>query len=174
MKRILFVSVLGVFVLGLTVAMAAAENFSGTWALDYSKSQGLPENAPKDMTWTVSQTDKELVIERPGQPGRGGAGGAATPAPAPYKAVYKLDGTETAEETPGPRPGKLTRKAKWLAGGKTLELNDVRNVNVQGNDVTITTTEHWELTDGGKTLKVHRKQESPQGARETTFILNKK
>ncbi len=77
MKRILFVSVLGVFVLGLTVAMAAAENFAGTWALDYSKSQGLPENAPKDMTWTVSQTDKELIIERPGGGGRGGAGGAA-------------------------------------------------------------------------------------------------
>ena len=169
MKRILFVSVLGVFVLGLTVAMAAAENFSGTWALDYSKSQGLPENAPKDMTWLVSQTDKELTIERLGMGGGAGAG-----APAPYKAIYKLDGSETTEVTPGPRPGKLTRKAKWLAGGKTLELNDVRNVNVQGNDVTLTTTERWELSDGGKTLKVSRKQESPQGARETTYILTKK
>lgn len=174
MKRILFVSVLGVFVLGLTVAMAAAENFSGTWALDYSKSQGLPENAPKDMSWSVTQTATELIIERPGMGGgRGGAGGAA--APAPYKAIYKLDGSETTEATPGPRPGKVTRKAKWLAGGKTLELNDVRKqTNAEGNDVTLTTTEHWVLRDGGKTLKVHRKQESPQGARETTFILNKK
>ncbi len=99
---------------------------------------------------------------------------AALRATAPYKAVYQLDGRETTEEAPGPRGGKITRKTKWLAGGKTLEIIDVRNVNVQGNDVTITTIEHWELTDGGKTLKVHRKQESPQGARETTFILNKK
>ena len=169
MKRILFVSFLGVFVLGLGAAMAAAENFSGTWALDASKSQGLPQQAPTDMTWTVAQTDKEISIERPGMGGRGGGGGAA---PAPQKSVYKLDGSETTEEVQGRMPGKMTRKAKW--NGKVLELSQVRNANFQGNDITITTVEHWELVDGGKSLKVHSKTESPQGPREVTYVFTKK
>lgn len=173
MKRILFVSFLGVFVLGMGAAMAAAENFSGTWALDASKSQGLPAQAPTDITWTVAQTDKEIAIERPGG-GRGGAGGGGGAAPAPQKSVYKLDGSETTEEMQGRMPGKATRKAKWTNGGKTLELNQVTNANFQGNDVTITQVEHWELSDGGKTLKVHRKTESPQGAREVTYVFAKK
>ena len=112
MKRILFVSVLGVFVLGLTVAMAAAENFSGTWALDYSKSQGLPENAPKDMTWTVSQTDKELTIERPG------GGGVEEPAPVRHLLRIKQSTNLTAAR----RLKRLRAaarqnyaKTKWLA-----------------------------------------------------------
>jgi hypothetical protein len=168
MKRILFVSFLGVFVLGIGAAMAAAENYSGTWALDASKSQGLPQQAPTDQVWTVAQTAAEISIERPGM-GRGGGGGGA--APAAQKAVYKLDGSETTEE--GQR-GKVTRKAKWTNGGKTLELNSVRNVNVQGNDMTLTTVEHWDLSDGGKTLKVHSKTDTPQGAREVTYVFTKK
>ena len=171
MKRILFVSFLGVFVLGIGAAMAAAENFSGTWALDASKSQGLNPQAPTDVTWTVAQTDKEITIERPGMGGRGGGGGGGG-APAAQKSVFKLDGSETTEES---QRGKITRKAKWTNNGKTLELNQVRNVNFQGNDMTLTTVEHWDLADGGKTLKVHSKTEgSPQGARELTYVFTKK
>ena len=165
MKRILFVSVLGVFVLGIGAAMAAAENFSGSWALDASKSQGLNPQAPTDQVWTVSQTDKDITIERPGMGGRGGGGGGG--APAVQKAVYKLDGSETTEET---QRGKVARKAKWTNGGKALELSSVRSFN----EMTLNTVEHWELADGGKTLKVHSKTDTPQGAREVTYVFTKK
>jgi len=38
----------------------------------------------------------------------------------------------------------------------------------------MTTTEQWELADGGKTLKVHRKTETPRGPQESTWALTKK
>ena len=70
-------------------------------------------------------------------------------------------------------PGKAALKAKWQ-GESILELNSVLKANIQGNDVTITTTEHWELADGGKTLKVHRDQETPRGTQESKLIFAKK
>ena len=36
------------------------------------------------------------------------------------------------------------------------------------------TTEHWELLDGGKALKVHSTRETPNGPVETTYVYNKK
>ena len=38
----------------------------------------------------------------------------------------------------------------------------------------MTTTEHWELADDGKTLKVHRKSESPRRPQESTYVFTKK
>jgi hypothetical protein len=57
--------------------------------------------------------------------------------------------------------------------GKFLEMNEVRNVNFQGNEVTITSTQHWELADGGSTLKVHQVTESPRGKQEAKLVLTK-
>ena len=85
--------------------------------------------------------------------------------------TVKLDGGETTAESQG---GKTTTKAKWLNEGKTLEITSVRSGEFQGNAFTFTTTEHWELADGGKTLKVHRKTESQRGAQESTWVFAKK
>jgi hypothetical protein len=51
-----------VFVLlALTVVMAADKaNFSGTWAMDQSKSEGLPPDVEQVMK--VSQTDDKMVV----------------------------------------------------------------------------------------------------------------
>jgi hypothetical protein len=85
--------------------------------------------------------------------------------------TVKLDGSETTTES---ERGKSTSKAKWLNGGKTLEISSVTSREVQGNAFTITSTEHWELADDGKTLKVHRKMETPRGSQESTYLLTKK
>ncbi|HXG68787.1 MAG TPA: hypothetical protein VNO70_27060, partial [Blastocatellia bacterium] len=74
----------------------------------------------------------------------------------------------------GQLSGKATRKAKWMDGGKILELHQVINADFQGNPVTITTMEHWELSADGKVLNVHRKSESPRGTQEYKFAFNKK
>lgn len=163
MKRILAITGLFALALGLGVASAAPTNFSGMWALDKSKSGELPramQNA--DIVWEVKQDDKQITVI---SPGRGGQ---------MQTAVYNLDGSEMTADIPGQNPGKGTRKVKWMNEGKTLELNQVLNMNVQGNDVTLTLTEHWELVEGGKELKVHRIQESPRGKNEYTFVFTKK
>ena len=79
-----------IFLTGIWVVSAASANFSGTWVLDKSKSQGLPlqiENI-ESYTMVVSQDDQQLTVEnkivggrRPGagEPGAGGQGGGRRP-----------------------------------------------------------------------------------------------
>jgi hypothetical protein len=105
-----------------------------------------------------------------GSGGRGGRGGFGMGMPA---ATYKLDGTENKIESTGGRGGAATLKAQWKDSGKALELSTTRTFNVQGNEMTRTTKDHWELADGGKTLKVKRAAEGPQGTQESTLVFTK-
>lgn len=168
----------------LATAGAAQTNFSGTWSLDKGKSQGLPpmlENA-ESYTLVVAQDDKQLTVEsKIAGGGQGGPGAQGGPGGGRGRggfgmlpnATYKLDGTETKVEIQGPRPGTATLKATPSDGGRKLELTVTRNLNFQGNDVTLTTKERWELGDGGKTLKIHRTSESPRGTTESTLVFTK-
>jgi hypothetical protein len=146
---------------------AAGTNFAGTWVLDKAKSEGLQGRmANVDQTWVVTQDAKTLTVEK-------SFTGGEQPIPS-QKSTYNLDGSETSMDVTGRMPGKAALKAKWQGDGKILELNSVLKANVQGNDITVTTTEHWELADGGKTLKVHRVSESPRGTQESKLTLTKK
>jgi opacity protein-like surface antigen len=165
MKRLLIASSL-ICLLMMAAQAAAPANFSGTWTLDKSKSEGLQgPMANADVTLTVTQDGKQLAVET-----KYSGGQREIPA---QTLNYKLDGSETTADFAGRMPGKGTLKAKWM-GDSMLELHTVRNINVQGNDVTITSTEHWELADGGKTLKIHRTTESPRGTNETKLVFTKK
>jgi hypothetical protein len=102
-----------------------------------------------------------------GRGGRGGMGmGMGT-------ATYKLDGSETKIESAGGRGGGATLKALWKDSGKVLELTNTRSFNLQGSEMTRTTKDRWELADGGKTLKVKRTIDGPQGTQESTLVFNK-
>ena len=168
MKRSLTVlSLFCALMIGFWSVSAAPTDFSGTWSLDKAKSEGLQgQMASIDQTWVVTQDAKTLNLEIK-------FSGGAQEMPS-QKRTYNLDGSPTEVEMGGQRPGKATLKAKWQGDGKTLELTSERNINVQGNDVKVTTTDHWELADGGKTLKVHRVSESPQGSRESKLTFAKK
>jgi hypothetical protein len=173
MKRAL--TICGLFcALMIVVASVSAQkgaNFAGTWELDKAKSK-LPEmmaNNLTSLTWTVTQTDAELKVEPKAEMAQGGGGGGGRGMMGGNQSsTYKLDGSETTTDLTGRMTGKVTRKAKWAGDGKILELNAVTNADFNGNAFTSTSTEHWELADDGKTLKVHRKSESPRGTQEST------
>ena len=200
------------FLAGALIVSAASTNFSGTWVLDKTRSQGLsPQIANvESYTMIVTQDEQQLTVEtkvtgggRPGggTPGAGrrpeGANGEQRPEGAGGQgggrrsegggrggrgggfgmgmptATYKLDGTENKIESTGGRGGAATLKAQWKDGGKSLELSNSRTFNVQGNEMTRTTKDRWELTDGGKTLRVKRSTDSPQGSQESTLYFTR-
>jgi hypothetical protein len=167
MKRFLISFSIFALLTGICAAAAAPANFAGTWVLDKAKSEPLPRMMQniESLTWVVTQDDKHLTLET-----KAVAGGEERPA---QKSTYNLDGSATTVETGGRMPGKATLTAKWLDDGKILELQSVRNVNMQGNDVTITTKEHWELAEGGKVLKVHRTSETPRGSQESKMVFTR-
>jgi hypothetical protein len=75
--------------------------------------------------------------------------------------TVNLDGSETTNES----QSGTTNTAKWIKDGKTLEIKTVGDA---------TTTEQWELADGGKTLRVHRESETQRGAQEWNYVFKKK
>jgi len=155
-------------VMASTIVFAAAPtSFAGTWVLDKGKSQLAGPMAQIDsLTWTITQDDKTLTIDAASS-----VQGQDRPS---QKTAYNLDGSSTTADIGGRMPGKATLSSKWLDGGKSLELKTIRNFEVQGNQVTATTTDHLELGDGGKALKVHRVTESPRGSQENTLVFTKK
>src|SRR5262245_65581450 len=181
MKRAFTISGLFCAIMIGVAAVSAQKgaNFAGTWELDKAKSQlsQRETDSIKGATWTVTQDDKQLTREQKIEGvegeggGAGGGGGRGRGMGMGGPLTVKLDGSETTTESQG---RKTTTKAKWTNDGKTLEITTVRSGEFQGNAFTFTTTEHLELADDGKTLKVHRKTESPRGAQESTWTLTKK
>ncbi len=174
------------------VAAAQSASFAGTWELDKSKSKMDERMASRlnGQTLTVTQDDKEIKVERKtdmaapagGGPGGGAPGGGGQGGPGGGRGMggggmmggapnstYKLDGSEVVTET---QRGKTTSKAK-LSGGM-LEVNSAANINTPNGEMTMKTTEHWELTDGGKALKIHSVRDGMNGPVETTMVYNKK
>jgi hypothetical protein len=111
-----------------------------------------------------------------GEPGGGrgpGGGGFKAWGLVIPTATYRLDGTETTADVGGRMPGKATLKAHWKEDGKGLELSVVRNPDFQGNQVTISTQERWELSTDGGVLTVQRTVETPRGTGTWKLIFNK-
>ena len=163
-KLIVYCSMVFVVAMAVVAVSAAPADFSGTWVLDAAKST-MPQGpggggggGQGDVTLEVKQDAKTLTATRKTARGE-------------QVTTYNLDGSETTSES---QRGKSTHKAKWQGEGKILEINTVSNFNMQGYEMKITSVSHWELMDGGKTLKVHTKTETPQGARESTMVYNKK
>ena len=187
MRKLLYAFGLTSALVFALAAHAAAPNFAGTWTLDKSKSQGLNprlQNA-ESVSWVVTQTEKEITIDEkvtgggaPGGPG-GGAPGAGGPggqgggrgAMMVGPRTFNLDGSETPGDT---GRGKFARKATLSSDGKTLELvSKLTFQNMEGNEITTTSSDKLTLSADGKVLTVVRHAESPRGAQDSTLVFNK-
>jgi hypothetical protein len=147
-------------------------NFAGVWALDKSKSEMPPAmgDAIQGGSITITQDDKQITRDLKFDLVEGAQGGGMTGGGG-GKITVKLDGSELITESP---QGKSVSTAKWMDGGKILEVNVARSFNSPNGELKTTVLEHWELADDGKTLKIHRKQETPRGPFELTWVLTKK
>jgi hypothetical protein len=138
-------------------APVALPNYAGTWVLDKDKSKDLPPQMANmgNIEMVVKQDEKQLTVVS-------SVGGG--------EIAYMLDGSKTKAQVGGRMPGEATVYLEKKDDGKVI-LHAVRELNFQGNAVTITVTENWELADNGKTLKAKRKIESPRGTQETELVF---
>lgn len=186
MKRnIVFAAALVLFLMAVGVSAQEKGNFSGHWELDTSKSK-LDERARiQAMMLDVAQTAADIKVQtkttRTPRPegdtggngggrgmGRGGGFGGGDSA-----MTYTLDGKETTIRQEGPMGSvPVTLKAK-IDDGK-LNLSSARTFNGPNGEISITTKETWTLSDDGKTLTVHREQNSPRGSTSYDLVFAKK
>jgi hypothetical protein len=181
-KKIALVA--GLCLLVMAAAVSAQEkqtNFAGDWKLDKDKSELGERNRIESMTMKVTQTEKELTVERKaeraGRPGdegegrgrRGMRGGGGNQQPL----TYSLDGKETKATTGGGRfGGEAKLKAKSEKDGK-MKLMQTRSFEGPMGSMSIKTTEIWELSADGKTLTVSSETETPRGTRSSKMVFMK-
>jgi hypothetical protein len=164
MKHI--IATFGALALVLTLCMAVAAaraDFSGTWILDKSRSEGLPPGM--DQTMTVIHTGDKLSLETKliTQEGEQVVSDS-----------YLLDGKEAefTPKTPGGQSGKGKRTAKWAADGNSIEVNESSTFDGPEGSVNIQMTRTWTLSADGKTLRIDIVAEGPNGKQlvKRTFI----
>jgi len=156
----------GVVVLLVTLCMAAVSakaDFSGTWILDKTNSEGLPPGM--DQTMTVVQTGDKLSLETK----------LITPdGEQVVSDSYVLDGKEAefTPKTPGGETGKGKRTAKWAADGNGIEVKEHSTFDGPEGAVNIQMTRIWTLMTDGKTLKIELTADGPNGKQiiKRTFI----
>ena len=148
--------------LGVVIASAKAD-FSGTWILDKTNSEGLPPGM--DQSMTVVHTGDKLLLETKLITQEGER---------VVSDMYMLDGKEAefTPKAPNGQAGKGKRTARWSADGNGIEVNENSTFDGPEGAVNVQMTRNWTLSADGKTLKIDITADGPQGKQtvKRTFI----
>lgn len=146
-------------------AAAAKADFSGTWVLDASKSEGLPPG--------LQQT---LVVKHAGDRVEAQNTVKGPQGEQVINDTYVLDGKET-DFTPalvGGGTGKGRRTSSWSADGNGFDVAERATVNGPEGEAELKATRRWSLSPDGKTLTIEITLTGPMGEMKTKRLFNKK
>jgi len=149
----------------MTNAQAGKTNFAGDWTLNAEKST-QPQGGGMRMgggNFVATQDANLLTVVRTmtGQDGQ----------PVTMTSKYTLDGKESINTSPR---GDSKSTATWSADGKTLTILTSRTMDMNGESVTMKSSEVWTLTDA-KTLSIASTRQGRDGAEvKTNNVYNKK
>lgn len=145
-------------------AQTGAINFSGTWALNESKSKfGDSPFRMAASILTVKQEGNNLSTERT-QNSPDGQEMKMT-------GKYTMDGKEC--ENTGFMDSKTKSTVKWSADGKSITIASSTIFNMNGDNMEMKASETWML-DGDKTLKIETTNSMPDGEMKTSLVYDKK
>jgi hypothetical protein len=166
MKRRLASTVLTTLLVSASFGFEVGKaNFTGTWVMDKSRSEGLPSNA--EQTMTITQTDDQLILENQIQT----AGGNIS-----IYDTFTINGKElevTEKRSDEELKGK--RVSKWLADGNGFESNEeLAAVGGDGLPVIQQITRKWLMAVDGKTFTVESNITLPSGIQHTKRTFLKK
>jgi hypothetical protein len=149
-------------------AQSGKADFAGNWTLNAEKStqpQGGQGGGGMRMAggdFVAAQDANLLTVTRT----RTGQDGTASTT----VTKYTLDGKESINSSPR---GDSKSVATWSADGKTLTIETSRTMDMNGESMTIKSSEVWTLTDA-KTLSVNSTRQGMNGEVKSTMIYDKK
>ncbi len=162
-----FTSVILVLLLSVTL-FAADVDFSGSWKFNKEKSE-MPEFGggpgggrgftPPDMV--ITQKGDKVTVSRTFA-GRDGE-------ERKMEDVYDLSGKKTKSE--GRRGGKTENTAKMKDG--VMNVESVRVMERDGEEMEMTSTATWQLVDDGKGLVVETIRDTPMGEMKSKAYYDK-
>ncbi len=157
--------ILAAFAPVIANAQSGAVNFAGTWALNAEKS-ALGDNPFSQRMWAgnfvVTQEANLLTVTRT-RTNQNGESVTTT-------MKYTLDGKESVNTSPR---GDSKSIAKWSADGKTLTIETSRTFDMNGQSMTMKSTEVWSLIDA-KTISIVNSFQGRDGEVKITVVADKK
>lgn len=165
MKKVTLATVT-MLLLSLSLALAAAKvNFTGTWVMDQSRSEGVPPGV--EQTMTLTQSEDKLVLENRIKTEEGDV---------TVNDTYIINGKEVEfTQKVNDQDSKGKRTSKWLADGSGFESSEeiTRTVG-DGTQVTQQVTRKWVMAPDGKTFTVEMSVKGPNGTQQTKRVFVKK
>jgi Tol biopolymer transport system component len=165
--RLAAITLIMLFILPvLSFAQTGKTNFAGDWTFNAEKStqpQGGGGGAMRmGGNFVVTQDANSLTVvrTRTGQDGQ----------PSTTTMKYTLDGKESINTS---TRGDSKSVASWSPDGKALTIETTRTMDMNGESMTIKSTEVWKLQDA-KTLTINSTRQSPNGEVKTDLIYDKK
>lgn len=152
--------------LNLSMAFAAARaNFTGTWVMDKSKSEGVPPEVEQTMILTQSE-DKVILENRITRDGNVIA----------VSDTYIINGKEVEfTQKVNDQESKGKRTSKWLADGSGFESSEeITRQAGDGTQVTQQVTRKWVMAADGKTFTVEMSVKGQNGTQSTKRVFVKK
>lgn len=159
----LIISTTALVIVLCSIVASAKADFSGTWILDKSNSEGLPPGM--DQTMSVVQNGDKLMLETKLITQEGER---------VVSDLYMLDGKEAefTPKAPNGQAGKGKRTAKWAADGNGIEVSENSTFDGPEGAVNVQMTRTWMLSADGKTLKIDITADGPNGKQQVkrTFV----
>lgn len=149
---------------GQMSAQNTAVNFSGTWALNESKSKfGDGPFRMAASTLIVKQEGNNLSVERT----MNGPDGQEMK----MTAKYTLDGKEC--ENSGIMDMKTKSTVTWSADKKSIIVASSTLFSMNGDNMEMKSSESWKL-EGDKSLRIDAVNGTPDGDMKTSAVYDKK
>ena len=163
MKKVTLATVtMLVFSLSLIFAAAKA-NFTGTWVMDKSRSEGVPPGV--EQTMILTQSEDKLILENKITTENGDT---------TVNDTYVINGKEVEfTQKVNDQESKGKRTSKWLADGSGFESSEeiIREAS-DGSQITQQVTRRWVMAAEGKAFTVEMTVKGPNGTQQTkrTFV----
>ena len=162
-RRIPLLPVMALVLTGSLAFAAQKPNFSGTWVMDKTRTEGIPPNV--EQTMTLAQVDDNLSMQNKILTAQGNID---------IKDSFNINGKEvefTQKRDDEEIKGKRT--SKWLADGTGFESNE--EFTIEGGDgqpISQQITRKWVMSADGKTFTVDLSGKTPNGDMHTkrTFV----
>jgi hypothetical protein len=149
----------------VSAGLFAQANFSGTWALNESKSNFGDSQFRFAATTIVATQDATALSVQNTQPGFDG-GEMKT------NAKYNLDGSVSSNTGFMDNVSKST--VAWSADKTSLTISTTMNFEMNGESREFKSIQTWKLSEGGKVLLIESTMPGPDGDRKTTAYYDKK
>ena len=163
MKRFSLATVLIVVVTQGLISAAAKPDFTGTWVMDKSRSEGIPGGAEQTMTLTQSEDKLVLLNKITTEQGEN-----------VINDTYVINGKEVEfTQKVNEQESKGKRTSKWLADGTGFESSEevIRQLG-DGTTITQQVTRKWVMASDRKSFTVEMAVKGPNGTNQTkrTFV----